>query len=266
MTVLYLLGVGSHSQSTHLRTWQDPRDIVNQHVYFTPEPGQGWRSYPEFPTAQEILARQQELPDLPHNPVDEPWASKDEYLNAQYRILRKEAVEGLRYSVRSYADDCARREPKVMDNDSRCIYTKVCPPQPTRALSVPLTPSFLSQVRVKEYLMSYLGPIARVSFSTERSEYKIQWQQSKRLQPGSIVALSTKEDSFRTVCKIAHIAQRPYRDGLDQDPPVVDILWANPEDAVLDPGLEMVMIESRNGYFESARHSLIGLQHAAQTE
>lgn len=114
--------------------------------------------------------------------------------------------------------------------------------------------------------MSTFGPITRVSFSTERSDFKIVWQQSKRLQPGGIVALSTKDDNFRTICKVASIAQRPYRDGLDQDPPLVDLLWADPKDAVLDPNLEMVMVESRKGYFESARHSLIGLQHAARTE
>lgn len=114
--------------------------------------------------------------------------------------------------------------------------------------------------------MSTIGPLARVSFSTERSKFKIVWQQSKRLQPGKIVALSPKNDGFKSICKIATVAQRPYVDGLDQDPPVVDLLWANPEDAVLDPNLEMVMIESLHGYFESARHALVGLQHLAQTK
>ena len=61
------------------------------------------------------------------------------------------------------------------------------------------------------------------------------------------------------------IAQRPYKDGLDQNPPLVDIMWTNPEDAVLDPDLELVMVESRCSYFEAARHSLVGLQHYAQT-
>ncbi|KAL2260672.1 hypothetical protein VTK26DRAFT_5257 [Humicola hyalothermophila] len=222
---------------------QSPKEVVNSHVYFTPRSGGGWQSYPEFPTAHEILALQKDLPQLPENPVDKKWESKEEYLNAQYRILRHEAVEGLRYSVRSFADASARRE-MVRDDEYTCIYTKV---------------------RVKEYLMSTLGPIARVSFSTESSLYIIQWQQSKRLQPGSIVALSPKDDKFRKICKIASIAQRPYHDGLDQDPPLVDLLWAYPEDAVFDPELEMVMIESRNGYFESARHALVGLQHAAGT-
>ncbi|SPQ19196.1 4a3a579f-3665-4edf-b868-af0d4b39d251 [Thermothielavioides terrestris] len=200
-------------------------------------------SKPELPTVDEILARQSDIEQLPENPVDAPWASKGEYLAAQYGILRCEATEGLRYSVRSFAD-YGRKEP-MMDDDFTNIYTKV---------------------RVTQYVMSSIGPLARVSFSTERSLYKIQWQQSKRLQPGKIVALSPKDDNFKTVCKIATVAQRPYRDGLDQDPPVVDLLWARPEDAVFDPSLEMVMIESLHGYFESARHALVGLQLAAQTD
>ncbi len=80
------------------------------------------------------------------------------------------------------------------------------------------------------------------------------------------MALTPKHDNFKTICKIASIAQRPYKDGLDQDPPLIDLLWARPEDAVLDPTLEMVMVESLHGYFESARHALVGLQHAAQTK
>ena len=218
-------------------------DIVEKHVFFTPKDGKDWQSKPEYPTPSEILAEQSDVEQLPDNPVDAPWASKDKYLAAQYEILRCEAVEGLRYSVRSFADN--RRKDSMMEDDFTNIYT---------------------QVRLKEYVMSNLGPIARVSFSTERSKYRIQWQQSRRLQAGNIVALSPKHDNFKTICKIATIAQRPYRDGLDQDPPLVDLLWANPQDAVLDPKLDMVMIESLHGYFESARHALIGLQHAANAE
>lgn len=121
------------------------------------------------------------------------------------------------------------------------------------------------QVRVKEYVLTNIGPVARVTFSL-RSKFRILWQQSKRLQPGSIVALSPKSDGFKKICKVATIAQRPYEGGLDQDPPVIDILWANPDDAVMDPNMEFVMLESLYGYFESARHSLVGLQHVAKTE
>jgi len=112
--------------------------------------------------------------------------------------------------------------------------------------------------------MSKLGPIARVEFGT-RSQHKIAWEKSKRLRPGKLVAISTCSDGFRTMCKLATITQRPYFGGLDQDPPVVDLMWANTGDAVLDPSVEMVAVESRHGFFEATRHAMVGLQRSAQT-
>lgn len=111
--------------------------------------------------------------------------------------------------------------------------------------------------------MTRMGPFFRVRFSTVRAGVKIKWLQSRRFTPGTILAISTAEDKFQTICKIAVVAQRPYKDGLDQNPPLVDLLWADPNDAVFDPGLELVMVESRTGYYEAVRHALRGLQHVA---
>lgn len=117
------------------------------------------------------------------------------------------------------------------------------------------------QVFVKGYLMAKLGPICRVSFSTRRAGRKILWKQAKRLTPGRIVALSS--DNFQDDCRVAIIAQRPIEGGLDQNPPTVDIIWGCAEDAIVDPDQELVMIESRNGFYEAARHAMVGLQLAA---
>lgn len=118
------------------------------------------------------------------------------------------------------------------------------------------------QVHIKGYLFAKLGPIARISFSTARAGVKIKWKQSKRLQPGKAVALST--DFFKTDCRVAVIAQRPIEGGLDQSPPIIDIIWASADQALIDPDQEVVMVESRNGYYEAVRHTLKGLQHAAR--
>lgn len=107
-----------------------------------------------------------------------------------------------------------------------------------------------------------MGPLARVSFSTKRAGAQIKWTQSKRLQAGKIVALST--DHFKTDCRIAVVGQRPVEGGLDQNPPVVDIQWADAKQAAIDPGQELVMVEARSGYFESVRHALKGLQMASR--
>lgn len=112
--------------------------------------------------------------------------------------------------------------------------------------------------------MSDLGPIVRLEFGT-RSQHKIAWLKSKRLRPGKLVAISTRSDGFRTICKPATVAQRPFFGGLDQDPPVVDLIWANTGDAVLDPSEEMVLVESRDGFFEATRHALVGLQLSGET-
>ena len=89
------------------------------------------------------------------------------------------------------------------------------------------------------------------------------------------MALSPMNDSFRSVCKIATVAARPFEGGLDQNPPKVDLFWGDDEDAVFDPVesklgflasisadlLEAyVMVESRTGYFEASRHMLVALQ------
>jgi helicase required for RNAi-mediated heterochromatin assembly 1 len=108
--------------------------------------------------------------------------------------------------------------------------------------------------------------LCRITFSTERAKKKILWQQSRRLIPGSVLAISTKRDNFTTICITATVARRPYRDGLDQNPPQVDIIWGIPSEYVISPDEELIMIEARSGYFEAVRHTLVGLQMAATAQ
>jgi helicase required for RNAi-mediated heterochromatin assembly 1 len=53
---------------------------------------------------------------------------------------------------------------------------------------------------------------------------------------------------------------------LDKNPPEIDIIWADFNQAVIDPDMEMVMIEARVGYYEAVRHTLVGLQMASDSE
>lgn len=96
------------------------------------------------------------------------------------------------------------------------------------------------------------------------------WGQSERLTPGTLVALSPSSDSFKTRCIPAIIAARPLIGGLEPDveagedkytPPRVDVFWDN-ENAI-DPTIELVMVEASGGYFETVRYPMLGLQHAA---
>ncbi|KAI1879798.1 hypothetical protein JX265_001419 [Neoarthrinium moseri] len=124
--------------------------------------------------------------------------------------------------------------------------------------------SLRNGVFVQGYLMTRLGPVCRLQFSTQRAGRKIVWTRTRRLTPGTIVAISTAADNFETICKPAVIADRSIRDGLDKKPPTIQILWSDISDAVIDPNQELVMIEARRGFFESVRHTLVGLQHVAQ--
>lgn len=114
--------------------------------------------------------------------------------------------------------------------------------------------------------MTRMGPMCQVQFSTARSGKKIRWTQTRRLTVGTLVALSPASDGFKTICMPAIISDHRIRDGLDQSPPTIHFQWANPQDAVMDPTQELVMIEPRYGYFEAVRHTMVGLQHVASTE
>lgn len=129
------------------------------------------------------------------------------------------------------------------------------------------------KVHVKGYLLSKQGPVCRIDFSTERSQSRVLWGKSDRLKPGQLVVLSS--DGFRRECLVATVADRRLVGGLlpniasgedDNTPPRIDLLWANPKEAIINPTTSMVMLEAKIGFFESLRYSMTGLQHAARYE
>jgi hypothetical protein len=95
---------------------------IKQHVYHYPQlsSGKDWVTSRELPSVEEVLQRQDDCEALPHNSVDKAWTSKEAYLETLYKILRREGVEGLRFSV-----NCFRRDPAMMDDKNTCIYTDV---------------------------------------------------------------------------------------------------------------------------------------------
>ena len=89
------------------------------------------------------------------------------------------------------------------------------------------------------------------------------WEQSKRLLTGSIVALTSAKDNFKKICHVAVIAARPL-EGLNHNPPEIDIFFAAPDEIRIDPQEEWLMVESRNGFYEGHRHTLQSLQMLAK--
>lgn len=78
-----------------------------------------WQRLPDLPTSKEILINDSSN-NLPWFPINHVWKAKAEYIEALYKILRFEGVEGLRYSVKTVRDS-----PNMDEDDNTCIYTKV---------------------------------------------------------------------------------------------------------------------------------------------
>ncbi|KAG5747277.1 hypothetical protein H9Q70_010030 [Fusarium xylarioides] len=237
---------------------QIPRDqtsfeIITQHVkHKNTLPNTGsvpWHMAPEFPHSSELMSI--DPAPLPPPPIIKDLSERDAknaYLEFQYITNRFEGTELLRQAI-----NCFKNKPRMMegDRDNFYIYT---------------------QVHVQGYLFARSGAACRIAFSTERSPTKVEWKQSNRLTAGTLIALSPKSDNFNTECYVAVVAARYIVGGLEPDPandegkdtpPRIEIFWSDCNNAVFDPSVEMVMIEAKGGYFETVRHAMVGLQHAA---
>lgn len=122
-----------------------------------------------------------------------------------------------------------------------------------------------TQVHIVGITFAQKGLAFRIQFSTNRSGKNIVWEYSKRLMSGTIVALSPVQDYFRRECIVAVVAARPL-EGVKMQPAEVDLYFSRSEDVHFDPQQEWVMVESRSGYYESARHTMTALQRMAREE
>lgn len=66
------------------------------------------------------MVSQEDAEPLLKNSLSGTWSSKDGYLEMQYRLVRREGTEPLRYVINNYK---ARKTPS--DNEDVCIYSKV---------------------------------------------------------------------------------------------------------------------------------------------
>ena len=199
-----------------------------------------WTGFRDIPSSEEVFDSGRQDHDQPvdvlQNIVIGPYESKDDYLERHYSLLREDAVAPLRDAVSEVQDF-----PPMMEQNSKngaCIYEK----------------GFITGLT-----FSFLGIAARITFSLRRIGKKVNWEQSKRLLTGTIIAISPAEDSFKSICHVAVVAARP-KAGLEQNPPEIDIFFAAPDEIQIDPQQEWLMVESRNGFYEGHRHTLQGLQ------
>ncbi|TQV90821.1 DEAD box helicase [Cordyceps javanica] len=132
-----------------------------------------------------------------------------------------------------------------------------------------------TDVQVQGAILAAHGAAIRVSFSTGRTaDTPVDWATSNRLRQGSLVVLSPVGDSFNSKCYVATIAYRFLAGGLwpdldsdppepDNTPPRVDLYFPTWHEELLDLNTKYYMLEAKDGYFESFRHTMTALQTAA---
>jgi helicase required for RNAi-mediated heterochromatin assembly 1 len=73
-----------------------------------------WQSKPEIPSAEEVLGS--DTPDgfvvLTPNLIDQPWPSREKYLECHYKLLREDSVAPLRDAVAMVRNDPTRTDGK----------------------------------------------------------------------------------------------------------------------------------------------------------
>ena len=119
--------MASHFRSSRGYRAAGPQESVNQDIRkyfesFLSDDAPEWQSKPEIPSADEVLGR--DTPDdfviLNPNIIDEPWPSKEKYLEAHYNLLREDSVSPLRDAVA-----LVRNDPSRSDGKDFSIYESV---------------------------------------------------------------------------------------------------------------------------------------------
>ncbi|EPB87088.1 hypothetical protein HMPREF1544_06112 [Mucor circinelloides 1006PhL] len=191
------------------------------------------------------------FPDVPVNRVKAPYESIDQYLYTHFELMRQDFLIPLQKAVRGYKEvfNYAKNQ-----EDVGVAMEQASQQRPYR---------LYEHVHLNAIVFGSRQPLYRVSF---RLPYyvRVNWPQSKRLMPGSLVLLS--KDHFEKDLKIATVVNRgdePMR-GPNRFEYLVDIYLERDDDeqpfGFGDPSLTesdtYVMIEATDGYFEAYRHVL----------
>ncbi|KAF9916765.1 NFX1-type zinc finger-containing protein 1 [Lobosporangium transversale] len=178
------------------------------------------------PTYNDIDA--DEYPDPPENIIHRGYDSTEQYLHTHFELLRADCILPVRFAIRSY------RNGTVDDNDMM-MYRNVRP---------------------TALLFATIGLVHRMSFVVDG--HRVNWRQSKRLIPGTIVCLST--DEFKTY-RFATVIERDLQFLENPRELRIGIKFID-SDPMLDfnPDVCYTMIEAMQGYYEAYQHVLRVLQ------
>ncbi|KAG9835485.1 P-loop containing nucleoside triphosphate hydrolase protein, partial [Aureobasidium melanogenum] len=178
-------------------------------------------------------------PCVPENQIEGNWSSTNEHLSAQYHFLREESTFALRRAI-----GIVREKPHLSELEHRETSPGIGIYEKAFATGIVLCQRGLS---------------VRMCFSTFRAGVKIDWQTSKRLKAGSLLALSPTSDKFQKQIIIAVVGARTM-ERLNESPPKVDIFFPRPEDTIFDPAEEYIILEETTSFFEAQRHNMLALQ------
>ncbi|EFY85723.1 hypothetical protein MAC_08262 [Metarhizium acridum CQMa 102] len=213
------------------------------------QPPRDWRQMPDVPDAEEFMSS--EPPRLPLNDFEARPQLRDQFLETQYRLYRYEATETLRRAIqtlrtaRKYQSIPNEQEGSTAHKLERVsVYTEV------RVVGFALGPSTAGQRLI----------VPNAPVQDEDDDDDVSPDEMELFCPGTLLVLSS--DCFETTCYVATVLEN---EGLRDVPPSIDICWGKQDYVVLDPMLNLVMLESTSGYFESLRHTMVGLQHMSET-
>ncbi|KAG9569747.1 P-loop containing nucleoside triphosphate hydrolase protein, partial [Aureobasidium melanogenum] len=199
-----------------------------------------WIFCPEVPDMEEMnRPLVSDDPCVPENQIKGNWSSTDEHLSAQYHFLREESTFALRRAI-----ELVGKQPHLSELEHREISPGIGIYEKAFATGV---------------ILSYRGLSVRMCFSTFRAGVKIDWNTSKRLKAGSLLAISPTSDKFQKQITIAVVGARPM-DLLNESPPKIDVIFPHPKDTILDPAEEFVILEEISSFFEAQRHNMLALQ------
>ncbi|KAF9183496.1 hypothetical protein BGZ51_003999 [Haplosporangium sp. Z 767] len=178
------------------------------------------------PTEDDI--NDDEYPDPPENIVHMAYDSTEQYLETHFQLLRADCIMPVRDAIRAYRAG-------IVDDNEMMIY---------------------KHVRPVALLFATIGMVHRVSFVVDGR--RVNWRQSKRLIPGTIVCLST--DDFQNF-RFATVVERELESLQDPRDLKIGIKFIHPDPQQdFDPDICYTMIEAMQGYFEAYKHVLKCLQ------
>ncbi len=243
------------------------RELIDKYTRRVPQSDQAWVHESDVPTSDEVGNTKDGVSlgpevEIAANREIGSWDSKDEYLETHFHLLRQDTLGPLRAAVEELRAAPFMTEKGSEENAN--IYESVRRSSADACRAI----ANIVEVFIVGLTVAAKGFALKVDFSTRRAEKLLRWKQSKRLKTGSMVALSPKQDAFKTKCIVAIVASRQLGEVDVQYPqrPSIHLYLGDPSQIEIDPQQEFLMVEASNEYWEGVRYTLRALQWLSHDE